>query len=89
MTKAKIKDDEMRLIVQRFRISRFSLSWTFPAHRRIIFSQKSYMVYIHSPLLQSTVYRLYKLQPFPIKRHEKVFVYIETKKELSFVDAES
>ena len=47
------------------------------------------MVYIHSPLLQSTVYRLYKLQPFPIKRHEKVFVYIETKKELSFVDAES
>ena len=46
----------------------------------IIFSQKSYLVYIlQIPLLQSNVYQLYKLQPFPIKQHENVFVYIETK----------
>ena len=54
----------------------------------IIFSQKSYLVYIlQIPLLQSNVYQLYKLQPFPIKQHENVFVYIETKKDYIFVDA--
>jgi hypothetical protein len=53
----------------------------------IIFSQKSYLVYIlQIPLLLSTVYQLYKLQPFPVKQHENVFVYIETKKDFIFVD---
>jgi hypothetical protein len=43
----------------------------------IIFSQKSYLVYIlQVPLLQTTMYQLYKVQPFPMKQHENVFVYI-------------
>jgi len=54
----------------------------------IIFSQKSYLVYIlQIPLLQSTVYQLCKLQPFSIKQHENVFAYTETKKDFIFVDA--
>jgi hypothetical protein len=42
-----------------------------------IFSQKSYIVYIlQVPLLQTTMYLLYNVQPFPMKRHENVIVYI-------------
>jgi hypothetical protein len=53
----------------------------------IIFSKQSYLVYIlQIPLLQSTMYQLYKMQPFPIKQHENVFVYIEAKKDFIFVD---
>ena len=49
----------------------------------IIFSQNSYLVYIlQMPLLQSTQYQLYKLQPFPMKQQEKAFVYFEITKEL-------
>ena len=47
----------------------------------IIFSQNSYLVYIlQMPLLQSTPYQLYKLQPFPVEQQEKVFVYFEVTK---------
>jgi hypothetical protein len=48
----------------------------------IIFSQKSYLVYIlQDTLLQTTMYQLYKVQLFPMKQHENIFVYIETKKD--------
>ena len=54
----------------------------------IIFSQNSYLVYIlQMPLLQSTPYQLYKLQPFPVEQQEKVFVYFEITKEFIFTDA--
>jgi len=54
----------------------------------IIFSQNSYLVYVlQVPLLQSTSYHLYKLQPFPMKQQDKVFVYIETMKDFIFTDA--
>jgi hypothetical protein len=54
----------------------------------IIFSQNSYLVYIlQMPLLQSTPYQLYKLQPFPMEQQEKVFVYFEITKEFIFTDA--
>jgi len=32
------------------------------------------------------VYQLFKLQPFPIKQQEIVFVYIETKRDFIFID---
>jgi hypothetical protein len=38
-------------------------------------------------ILQHTVYQLYKLQPFPIRQQENVFVYIATKKDFMFTDA--
>ena len=54
----------------------------------IIFSQNSYLVYIlQMPLLQSTPYQLYKLQPFPVEQQEKMFVYFEVTKEFIFTDA--
>jgi len=54
----------------------------------IIFSQDNYFVYVlHIPLLHHTVYQLYKLQPFPIRQQENVFVYIATKKDFIFTDA--
>ena len=53
----------------------------------VIYSQNSYLVYIlQIPLLQSTPYQLYKLQPFPIQQQEKVFTYIEVTKEFIFTD---
>ena len=53
----------------------------------VIYSQNSYLVYIlQIPVLQSTPYQLYKLQPFPIQQQEKVFAYIEVAKELIFTD---
>jgi hypothetical protein len=52
-----------------------------------IFSQKTYLVYtLQVPLLQTTMYQLYKVQPFPMKQHENVFVYTESKKDFIFVD---
>ena len=39
------------------------------------------------PLLQPVSYQLYKLQPFPIKQQDKIFVYIETMKDFIFTDA--
>ena len=54
----------------------------------IIFSQNSYLVHVlQVPLLQSTSHHLYKLQPFPMKQQDKVFVYIETMKDFIFTDA--
>jgi hypothetical protein len=54
----------------------------------IIFSQDTYFVYtLQIPSLQPTVYQLYKLQPFPIRQEEHVFVYIATKKDFIFSDA--
>jgi len=54
----------------------------------IIFSQDTYFLYIlQIPLLQPTVYQLYKLQPFHIRQQENVFVYIATKKDFIFTDA--
>ena len=54
----------------------------------IIFSQDNYFVYIlHIPLLHHTVYQLYKLQPFPIRQQENVFVYIAATKDFIFTDA--
>jgi hypothetical protein len=54
----------------------------------IIYSQNLYLVYIlQVPLLQSISYHLYKLQPFPMKQQDKVFVYIETMKDFIFTDA--
>jgi hypothetical protein len=42
----------------------------------IIFSQKSYLVYIlQVTLLQTTLYQLYTVQPFPMKQHEYVHFY--------------
>jgi hypothetical protein len=54
----------------------------------IIFSQNSYLIYIlQIPLLQSTLYQLYKPQPFPIEQQEKVFMCIGTTKEFIFTEA--
>jgi len=53
----------------------------------VIYSQNSYLVYIlQIPLLQSTSYQLYKLQPFPMRQYERVFAYIEATKEYIFTD---
>jgi hypothetical protein len=53
-----------------------------------IFSKQTYLVYIlHVPLLQSTMYQLYKIQPFPFEQQDNIFVYIEAKKDYIFVDA--
>jgi hypothetical protein len=53
----------------------------------IFYSQGSYLVYVNQiPLLQSTSYHLYKIQPFPVKQ-DRVFVYIESAKDFIFVDA--
>jgi hypothetical protein len=53
----------------------------------VIFSQNLYLVYIlQIPLLQSTPYQLYKLQPFPIQQQEKVFTYIKATKEFIFTN---
>ena len=54
----------------------------------IIFSQNFYLVYIlQIPLIQSTSYQLYKLQPFPMEQQENVFMYIDITKEFLFTDA--
>jgi len=54
----------------------------------IIFSQNSYLVYIlKMPLLRSTAYQLYKLQPFPVEQQERVIVYFEITKEFIFTNA--
>ena len=54
----------------------------------IIYSQASYLVYvIQIQLIQSTSFHLYKIQPFPVKQQDKVFVYIESTKDFIFVDA--
>jgi hypothetical protein len=42
---------------------------------------------IQIPLIQSTAYHLYKIQPFPAKQQDCVFVYIEATKDFIFVDA--
>ena len=42
---------------------------------------------LQMPLLQSTPYQLYKLQPFRVEQQEKVFVYFEITKEFIFKDA--
>jgi len=53
----------------------------------IILSENTYLVYVlQIPLLQSTVCQLYKIQPFPIKQQDNVFVYIEARKDFIFVD---
>ena len=54
----------------------------------IIYSQASYLFYIiQIPLIQSTSFHLYKIQPFPVQQQDKVFVYIEPTKDFIFVDA--
>jgi len=54
----------------------------------IIFSKNTYLVYVlQIPLLQSTVYQLYKLQPSPIRQQDNVLVYVEPKRDFIFVDA--
>jgi len=51
----------------------------------IIFFQRTYFVYVlQAPLLQPTMYQLYKLQSFPPKQQENVFVYIE-KRRISYL----
>ena len=53
----------------------------------IIFFQRTYFVYVlQAPLLQPTIYQLYKLQRFPPKQEENIFVYIEKKKDFIFID---
>jgi len=54
----------------------------------IIFSQNTYLVYVlQVPLLQSTEYKLYKLQPLPIKQQENMFVYIRVEtKDFIFIN---
>jgi len=52
----------------------------------VFFSKDTYLVYVlQIPLLQSTVYQLYKMQPFPTKQQDNVFVYIETRTDFIFV----
>jgi hypothetical protein len=54
----------------------------------IIYSQGSHIVYvIQIPLIQSTPYHIYKIQPFPAKQEDGVFVHIEATKHFIFVDA--
>ena len=54
----------------------------------IIFSRRTYLVYIlQIPLLQLTMYQLYKTQPFPFQQQGNIFVYIKAKKNYIFVDA--
>jgi hypothetical protein len=54
----------------------------------IIFSKQTYLVYIlQVPLLQSTMYQLYRTQPFPFQQQDNVFVYVNVWKDYIFVDA--
>jgi hypothetical protein len=54
----------------------------------IPYSQGSYLVYvIQIPLIQSTSYHLYKIQPFPARQQDLVFVYLDSTKDFIFVDA--
>ena len=54
----------------------------------IIFSKQTYLVYIlQVPLLQSTMYQLYKIRPFPFQQQDNIFVYVEAKRYYIFVDA--
>jgi len=51
----------------------------------IVFSQNSYLIYVlQVPLFHSTIYKLYKLKPFPIKQQENV--YIKAMKDFIFID---
>jgi hypothetical protein len=51
----------------------------------IIFSQKSHLVYIlQIPLIQSTVYQLYKLKPFPLS-NMRMYLYISKHRKTSFL----
>jgi hypothetical protein len=55
-----------------------------------IYSQGPYLVYvIQIPLIQSTAYHLYKIQPFPARQQDRAFVYsyIESTNDFIFVDA--
>ena len=53
----------------------------------IIFSKNTYLVYVlQIPLLQPIVYQLYKLQPFPIRQQDNVFVYVQPQRDFIFVD---
>ena len=53
-----------------------------------MFSKNTYLVYIlQIPLLQPIVYQLYKLQPFPIRQQDNVFIYVQPQKDFIFVDA--
>jgi hypothetical protein len=53
----------------------------------IIYSQDSYLVYvIQIPLIRSTAYNLYKIQPFPARQQDRVFVHTESTKDFIFVD---
>ena len=45
------------------------------------------MYVLQVPLLQATMYQLYKVQPFPAQQQGSIFVYIEVKKGYIFVDA--
>jgi hypothetical protein len=54
----------------------------------VIFSKGIYLVYIlQVHLLQSTMYQLQKVQPFPVQQQDNIFRYIEVKKDYTFVDA--
>jgi hypothetical protein len=54
----------------------------------IIFSKGTYLVYtLQVPLLQTTMYQIYKVQPFPVQQQGNIFMYIEVKKDYIFVDA--
>jgi len=54
----------------------------------IIFSKQIYLVHIlQVPLSESTMYQLYKIQPFPFQQQDNIFVYIEAKRDYILVDA--
>jgi hypothetical protein len=54
----------------------------------VIFSKGTYLVYIlQVPLLESTMYQIYKVQPFPVQQQGSIFAYIEVKKVYMFLDA--
>jgi len=53
-----------------------------------ILSKNIYLLYVlQIPLLQHIVYQLYKLQPFPIRQKDNVFLFVVQKIYFIFVDA--
>ena len=83
-----MRHDKKRVFARWIRFSILSYFGIIKTHYPFVFSQNSYLVYVlQVPLLQSMSYHLYKLQPFPMKQQDEIFVYIETMKDFIFTDA--
>jgi hypothetical protein len=74
MTTAKVKDMMELSLVDGLELPPFPSLEFSRLITPIIFSKQTYLV------LQSTMYQLYKIQPFPHQQQDNIFVYIDTKK---------